>query len=73
MGDSISVFPRHKDHMMINHFNIQRVHLSLRECLCSCNMGVIIMTKLQIEILIKLKKACVILSMGEGGGSRHPS
>ena len=49
---------------MINHFNIQRVHLSLRECLCSCNMEVIILTKLQIEMPIKLKEACVILFMG---------
>ena len=49
---------------MSNHFNIQRVHLGLRECLCSCNMGVIILTKPQIEISSKLKEACVILSMG---------
>ena len=57
------MFPKHKDHLVINHFNIQRVHLNLRECLCSCNMGVIILTKLQIEMSIKLKEACVILSM----------
>ena len=38
---------------MINHFNIQRVLLSLRVCLCSCDMRVIILTKLQIEMLIK--------------------
>ena len=49
---------------MSNHFNIQRVHLSLRECLCSCNMGVIILTKLQTEMLSKLKKAYVILVYG---------
>ena len=50
--------------MVINHFNIQRVHLSLRECLCSCNMGVIILPKLQIEMSIKLKETYIILSMG---------
>ena len=49
---------------MSNHFNIQRVHLSLRECLCSCNIGVIILTKLQIEMSSKLKEACVILFVG---------
>ena len=59
------MFLRHKDDLVINHFNIQRVHLSLREFLCSCNMGVIILTKLQIEISIKLNEACVIMSMGE--------
>ena len=64
MGDNINVFSRHKDHMVISHFNIQRVHLSLREFLCSCNMGVIILIKLKIEMSIKLKDACVILSMG---------
>ena len=64
MDDSKSVFPMHKDHLAIDHFNIQRVHLNLRECLCSCNIGVIIQSKLQIEMSIKLKKACVILSMG---------
>ena len=42
---------------MSNHFNIQRVHLSLRERLCSCNMGVIILTKLQTEMPSKLKEA----------------
>ena len=49
---------------MSNHFNIKRVHLSLGECLCSYNMGVIILTKLQIEMSSKLNEACVILSMG---------
>ena len=64
MSDNKNVFPKHKDHLVINHFNIQRVHLSLRECLWSCNMRVIILTKLQIE-MIKLKETCVIQSMGE--------
>ena len=58
------MFSRHKDHMVINPFNIQRVHLSLRECVCSYNMGVNILTKLQIEMSINLKKACVILYLG---------
>ena len=58
------MFSRHNDHMVINHFNIKRVNLNLRECLCSCDKGVIILTKIQIEMSIKLKKACVILSMG---------
>ena len=49
---------------MIDHFIIKRVHLSWRECLCSCKMGVIILTKLQIEMSIKLKEAYVILSKG---------
>ena len=52
---------------MSNHFNIQSLHLSLRECLCSCNMRVIILTKLQIEMSSKLKEACVILPMGLSG------
>ena len=64
MGDNRNVFPRHKDHLVINHFNIQRVDLCLRECLCSYNMGVIILTKLHIEMSIKLKETYVILSMG---------
>ena len=64
MGDRRNVFPRHKDHLVINHSNIQRVHLCLRECLCSYNMGVIILTKMHIEMSIKLKETCIILSMG---------
>ena len=58
------MFPRHKDHLVIDHFNKQRVHLSLRECLCSCKMGVIILSKLHIEMSIKLKEVYVIMSMG---------
>ena len=49
---------------MSNHFNIRIVHLNLRECLCTCNMGVIILTKLQTEMSSKLKEACIILFMG---------
>ena len=56
---------------MISHLNIQRVHPNLIECLCSFNMGVITLTKLQIEMSIKLKESCISSLWGQADFSHE--